>query len=337
MTARGLRGVTRRLTVLVAAGLMTTLVAGCGTAAEQTAAADRSTTVGHRFGTTTVVGTPTRVVAASSQWLDALLQFEVQPVGYLSVGPMGDERGLLPWESEVAAEAVELDESAATQIAAPLPEEQIASLQPDLVLGSLSISDQASFDRMSRIAPTIAALGDGQVDSWDAQVEILGRILGQEERARAIVDSTNTRIDALAARLPGLRGKTAVLSQFVFGTGQLVVVADPTDGASAVFARLGMTLPSKLVAEAGASGGRLVLSPERVDALTADLVVMLPNGGTTEDLMKLPGFPELPSVQSGGMAIGDYATVTGFNTPSASSIRYSLERVTPQLESVAAQ
>ncbi|MFG1785561.1 hypothetical protein ACGFIU_24270 [Rhodococcus oryzae] len=72
----------------------------------------------------------------------------------------------------------------------------------------------------------------------------------------------------------------------------------------------------------------------QVDALTADLVVMLPNGGTREDLMRLPGFAALPSVGSGGMAVEDYPTVVGFNTPSSASLRYSLDRITPQLEAI---
>jgi len=242
---------------------------------------------------------------------------------------MGDERGLYPWESEVDDSAVELDRASMTQVGASLPEEQIAGFAPDLILGSFAVADQEDFDRISKIAPTVAALGDVQVDPWESQVEVLGRILGEEDRAAEIIANTNGTVDGLADRLPALSGKTAVLSQFVFATGQLVVVADPDDGASAVFRRLGLTLPPTLVEEAGATGGRLTLSPERVDALNADLVVMLPNGGTRDDLMRLPGFAQLPSVQPGGLAVEDYATVVGFNTPSSLSLQYSLGLITP--------
>ncbi|MFF2110808.1 hypothetical protein [Rhodococcus koreensis] len=73
-----------------------------------------------------------------------------------------------------------------------------------------------------------------------------------------------------------------------------------------------------------------------MDALNADLVVMLPNGGTRDDLMALLGFDRLPSVQQGGLAVEDDATVVGFNTPSSLSLQYSLGRITPQLEAVGA-
>lgn len=322
--------VLRVVTMSVLAG-MGLLVAGCGEDSDS-AAAERPTTVEHVYGTTTVEGTPTRIVAGTSQWVDALLEFGVQPVAYNSAAERGDDRGLFPWQSEVAADAVELEASAASM---SLPVEQVAAQNPDLILGSYTVGSQTDYDTLSALAPTVPALSDAQVDSWEDQVTALGEILGQQDRANEIIADTNGRIDELADRLPGLQGKTAVLAQYMFPTNQLVVVADPDDGASAVFEQLGMSVPQALVDEAGATGGRLTLSPERVDALTADLVVMLANGGTTEQLMALPGFADLPATKEGGLAVVDYPTVVGFNTPSATSVLYSLERITPQLEAVA--
>ncbi len=113
------------------------------------------------------------------------------------------------------------------------------------------------------------------------------------------------------------------------------MVADPDDGAAALFTQLGMTLPPTLVAEGGASQGRVVLGPERVDALVADLLIILPRGGTEQDLMALPGFDRLPAVTGGGLAVVDFPTVVAFNTPSSLSIDYALDVIRPQLEAVA--
>ncbi len=96
-----------------------------------------------------------------------------------------------------------------------------------------------------------------------------------------------------------------------------------------------MTLPQSLVEEAGVAFGRVMLSPERVDALVADLLVILPNGGTEQDLMALPGFDRLPSVANGGLAVVDYPTVVAFNVPSSLSIGYALDELRPQLEALA--
>ncbi|MFD4367127.1 ABC transporter substrate-binding protein [Rhodococcus sp. NPDC058521] len=293
-----------------------------------------ATVVEHSFGSTTVEGVPERIVAGGSQWVDALLEFGVQPVAYLSAANQGDDRGLYPWQQDVSEDAEELDRSAA-MIGAMPPVEQIASYAPDLILTTSTNLNPSSYDQLSGVAPTVPSITDAGVDPWEEQIAVLGRILHEEDRADQIIAERNGDIEALAQRLPGLEGKTAVLSQFMFGTSQFVLVADPEDGAAQTFRRLGMTLPPTLMEEGGVSGGRIMLSAERVDALTADLVVLLPNGGTREGLDALPGFSDLPAVKGGGLAVVDYPTVVAFNTPSSLSLEYGLDKITPQLEAVA--
>lgn len=315
------------------AAVATVLVAGCASDEDTTGTtSEESVTVEHVFGTTTLDGTPERIVATSGQWVDALLEFGIQPVAYLSAGSMGDERGLYPWQQDVTADAVALDD-VSLLTGGDLPVEQIASLQPDLVLGSWLVDSEADFDTLSAVAPTVAPLSDTGVDRWDEQVRVLGEILGRSDDAEKIISDREAEI--AEAALPGLAGRTGVLSQYVFGQGQFVVVADPEDGAAALFEQLGMTLPPSLVEEAGVSQGRLMFSPERVDALVADLLIILPNGGTEQDLMALPGFADLPAVTGGGLAVVDYPTVAAFNTPSSLSIGYALDTIRPQLEAIA--
>ncbi|MGW0023959.1 ABC transporter substrate-binding protein [Rhodococcus sp. NPDC003383] len=322
-----------RVRFALAAAVATVLVAGCASDEDTTGTTSgESVTVEHVYGTTAVDGTPERIVATSGQWVDALLEFGVQPVAYLSAGSMGDERGLFPWQQDVAADAVALD-AASLLTGGDLPVEQIASLQPDLVLGSWLVDSEADFDTLSAVAPTVAPLGDTGVDRWDEQVRVLGEILGRSDDAEKIISDREAEI--AEAALPGLAGRTGVLSQYVVGQGQFVVVADPEDGAAALFEQLGMTLPPSLVEEAGVGQGRLMFSPERVDALVADLLIILPNGGTEQDLMALPGFADLPAVTGGGLAVVDYPTVAAFNTPSSLSIGYALDTIRPQLEAIA--
>jgi iron complex transport system substrate-binding protein len=311
-------------------------VAGCSTTDDaniDSAGTAESVSVEHVFGTTTIEGTPERIVATSSQWVDALLELGVQPVGYISAGSTGDERGLYPWQSDVSTDAVDLTAGNDTTMEGPLPVEPIAALEPDLILGNWQITSADSYGTLTEVAPTVAPLGETGVDNWDDQLRALGTLLDRTGDAERIISERNAEIDEYA--LPGLEGKTAVLSQFMFADQQFVVVADPTDGASALFEQLGMTLPQSLVEEAGVAFGRVMLSPERVDALVADLLVILPNGGTEQDLMALPGFDRLPSVANGGLAVVDYPTVVAFNVPSSLSIGYALDELRPQLEALA--
>ncbi|MGC0363363.1 hypothetical protein ABH922_001347 [Rhodococcus sp. 27YEA15] len=117
------------------------------------------------------------------------------------------------------------------------------------------------------------------IDPWQAQVEVHGRILDKESDADHIIGTTHGGLDTMAARLPGWTGRTAVLSQIVFATKQVVLVADPDGGDSTVFEQPGRSSPPRIVVEAGATGGRLLPSRERLDASTADVTVLLPDGG----------------------------------------------------------
>ena len=64
----------------------------------------------------------------------------------------------------------------------------------------------------------------------------------------------------------------------------------------------------------------------------ADLLAFLVNGGDERDLSDIPGFCSLP----GTVAVLDYPTIVGLNTPSALSVPYALEWLRPHLEATAA-
>jgi iron-siderophore transport system substrate-binding protein len=113
----------------------------------------------------------------------------------------------------------------------------------------------------------------------------------------------------------------------------MYIVADENDGSSVFFQPLGMRM-HPAVRERGEETGeaRIQVSVERADLLRADLLAFLVNGGDEGDLSDIPGFARLP----GTVAVLDYPTIVGLNTPSALSIPYALERLRPYLEAAAA-
>ncbi|AEF39631.1 ABC transporter substrate-binding protein [Hoyosella subflava] len=299
----------------------------CGSSDRDAGAETAPLSVEHRFGAAEIIGQPQRVVALSSQWLDALLALDLQPVAYLE-DPLAGDDGLYIWQHPHIGDA---DPITASDTGLPL--ERIAAAEPDLILADYSAGEQQVYDQLNAIAPTIGMLGDEQVDPWYKQIRVIGEILGKTAQAEEIIDRVNNEVTAIARELPELAGKTAVLSQFMFDSDQIVAVADPEDGASTLFYALGMSLPDHLVTEA-AGTGRLIVSPERVDILRSDLLITWPNGGDPEELMQIPGFSELPSVQGGGFAAVDIETVIALNTPSALSTEWVLNSLRPQLECV---
>ena len=314
------------LAVLGTASLLVT--AACGVAGQ--AADDDATklatpvTVDHRFGTTTVETVPERVVTIDLQWTDVMLSMGVEPVGY-SVDTLMPETGV-PWQQLPAG-------ATALSLTDGVPVEQILALDPDLVVVSFSLTDQATYDLLSARVPTIAGPPEaGQGIPWQDLVRTAGKILDKTDQAEQVVSSVEEKATATAAELPGLQGKTFVLAQYVVGDG-ITAVADEADGSSLFFQQLGMTMLPAIKAEGEKTGSsRVQLSTERVDLLRSDLLAFLINGGDESDLADLPGFDKLP----GTVALLDYPTIVGLNTPSPLSLPYSLTQLRPYLDTAAA-
>jgi iron complex transport system substrate-binding protein len=281
-------------------------------------------TVEHRFGTTTIDAVPERIVAIDLQWTDTMLAMGVEPIAYSVDAYMPDPE--VPWQDLP-------DDATALNMEDGVPIDKILSLDPDLVVASFSISDQETYDLLSARVPTIAGPPSATaVTPWPELVRTAGQILDQPDRAEEVISSVEQEIRDTAAQLPELSGKTFALAQYIVGD-SMTIVADEEDGSSELFQQLGMRLYPPLVSEGEESGdARISVSTERADLLRADLLAFLINGGDESDLADIPGFDQLP----GTIAVLDYTTVVGINTPSPLSIPYALDALRPYLEDTAA-
>ena len=244
------------------------------------------------------------------------------PVGYLA-GPPAGESGVYPWEAGLLAESTPIEATDA------LPFEQIAALDPDLILVGHFAVEQDQFDQLAEIAPTIGLLGGQQVDDWQAQLDVIADVTGRRDEAVAARDHVDNVVAGAVADLPGLAGRTYALVNYVEGDGLFYVVADPEDGASQLFCDLGMEIDHDLLAIEPGAFGRIELSFENVGLLQTDMLIVFAQTGDPSDV---PGWDALPAVESGAVVTLDFAAVSGLNTPTPLSIPYSLDLVRPTLE-----
>lgn len=281
-------------------------------------------TIEHLYGETEIAERPTRIVSLDTQWTDALLALDAPPAGYLADYNLPEG---FPWREDLLADSTEMTATDA------LPFEQIAALEPDLIVVSYFAQDEEDYEMLTAIAPTVATLSENQVDTWQDITMAAGEILGETEQAQQVVDDVDGQVADLAAELPGLEGKTFALVNYVKGD-KFYVVSDPADGAVVLFTQLGMEIsPAILEAGKGASG-RAEISLERTDLLDADLLLLLTNG---EDPSSIPGYDQLPAVESGAAALLDYAQAVAVNTPTPLSIPWALEELRPQIEAAAGE
>lgn len=305
--------------------LAATACSGGGEDATEAAAnpLDEPVTIEHAFGETEIDAVPERVVTIDLQWTDIMLAMGVEPVGY-TIDPTSTSEGGMPWqEISEEAEALSLTDGP--------PIEEIAALEPDLILGMHTIADEETYTLLSEIAPTIANPTDLEVAPWQDLVTIAGQMLNDTDAADEVIASVESEVATAAEELSGLEGQSFALGQYVVGDA-IYIVADEIDGSSLFFQDLGMTLYPPVVEEGEETGDpRVVVSTERADLLEADLLAFLVNGGDEDDLADIPGFDELP----GTVALLDYETTVGLNTPSPLSVPYALQELRPELEDAA--
>ncbi|WP_067695798.1 ABC transporter substrate-binding protein [Nocardia jejuensis] len=322
---RGPRGRTRLVTAVMAGALTLGLVA-CGSDSDEAAGSGEPVTITHTQGQTTINGTPKRIVALGNQWLDTAQSLGVTPVGYVdNVAILSKTQP--PWEPESLKSAKSLDTTGNLA-------EQVAALNPDLILVDTFIADAKTYGDMSKIAPTVPGLNKATVTPWSDQVRALGKILHATDKADKVIADLDARIDGIAQRNPGLKGKT-FLSTWLGGPSQLMVLTDPNDGSSQVFTQLGMTIPKHLTEQSGSSGGRLSLSPERVDELDSDFLIAGYSPGQDEKYRQLPGYADLPAVKKNAVAFLTVLDITAINQPTPLALPYILDKIEPTLANAA--
>ncbi|MDF0529428.1 ABC transporter substrate-binding protein [Tsukamurella sp. 8F] len=326
-----------RPTTFAATALAVALVSSaCGSSGEQAGStSSASVTISQANGTTEFpVGTEKRIVATGYS-IDNLLALGIKPVALVQYG----QEIPTPWQKG-KLDGIPIIKSADGK---SLPVEEIAKYKPDLFAGDYYIMNKSNFDALSGVTKVLGGIAaDGEAAGWKAQLEALGKILGLESKVKEIEAADTANVERLAKKYPGLKGKTALVTQYVANTSQFNLVSDPKDSANALFASLGMTVPKAVrdnpsFKTGTEGGGRGFVSLELIPTISANFMAIFPSGATAADLDKLPGYATLPQVKSGATLVADRATIVAMNQPSSLSRAWVLEKIEPQLETAAEQ
>lgn len=187
------------------------------------------------------------------------------------------------------------------------------------------------YPQLAAIAPTVAYKEKSGMATFQENAAVIGRAVGREARmARAVADVT-ARIDALAARLPGLRGKTFA-GAYYHGPGKFAANNSPNHTAARLLSQLGM----RQSPEFAATVVNRSLSPERIDVLECDfLSIGFGSPQLRTELEANPLYAGLGAVRDGRVFVGDNLSSTAGNQPTLLNIPWLLDRWTPVLEKAA--
>jgi iron complex transport system substrate-binding protein len=329
------------LTVLAAVPLALAALSGCGSAAGEEPTSSGSAAGGgafpvsieHAFGETTIEERPERVVVLGWGAQDTAYALGVTPVGMPSYPYGGGEDGVLPWNDEY------FDPEATTLLdtADGAPLEAIAALRPDVVLAPYEGFDEAVYEDLSGIAPTVAYAGEPWTTPWREQTRMIGTALGLADEAGDLISEADEQVAQIAADHPEFADLTFAYTSM--GADALYLYL-PSDPRVQLIEDLGLTVaPSveELAAGAEASTFYAQLSPELAPEIDADVIVGFADGLAAEEVAALPAYGQVPAIQRySAVLIDDEGFGAAVSSISVLSIPYALERLVDQLATAAA-
>ncbi|TDD87473.1 iron-siderophore ABC transporter substrate-binding protein [Actinomadura darangshiensis] len=299
----------RPAAVLSAAVLGALLLAGCGSGSSDTpadtapaaAAGTFPVTVEHAFGTTRITEAPKRVVSVGYTDDQALLALGVKPVGMVDQypnppGTSPDINTQWPWVKDkwggARPEVVMSNGDSGPNY------EKIAALRPDLIVAVYSEIDKAGYDKLSKIAPTVArtkAEKEPFSAPWQDNAVHIAKALGQEAEGTKMVADIQAKLAAVRKAHPEFASQTAVVLSWYKNS---VAPFTTTDVRGQLVSGLGFKGATEIDKIAG---GKFytVLSPERVDLVDVDRVFVVNDKADQEALKKFALFANLSAVKDG--------------------------------------
>jgi iron complex transport system substrate-binding protein len=294
--------------------------------------------VEHRYGTTEIVEAPQRIVTLGYSDQDFLLAFGVAPIAVTDW--YGDyPSATWPWAEEELgdAEPVVLNQGAFTG-EQDFNYEQIAGLDPDLIIGLYTGMTPEEYETLSAIAPTVSSSAEYPFFGmpWQETTRMVGRALGRPERAEEMVAEVDAMFAEAVAEHPEFEGVEMVVAEvFEPGSSFARSAADPR---TVFMTQLGFTLPDDIAEMAGDQDGAEV-SDEQMELLDRDLLIW--NIGfepsLREQIEDKPLYPRLDVVARDRVLFIDDPLVSGALTWSTVlSLPYAIEHLVPDLASAVA-
>jgi iron complex transport system substrate-binding protein len=189
------------------------LLAACGGAEEKTTEKEEtpktteetSYTVEHSMGSTTIKGTPKRVVILTNEGTEALLAMGVTPVGAVK-SFTGD-----PWYDHIADQ---LKDTQVVGVESEVNVEAIAALKPDLIIGN-KMRQEKIYDQLNAIAPTVFA--ETLRGDWKVNFELYAKALNKEEKGKEVLEKYDSRIAELKEKLGDKLNMKVSMVRFMAG------------------------------------------------------------------------------------------------------------------------
>jgi len=305
----------RRAVLAIAAAFTVALLSGCASAASvpPSGTSTASTTVTSAYGDVTVPEKPQRVAAVSYDTPWQLMSLDVKPVATIDYSRWAD--------SFTTAQMDFVADAAKVGTFGEINFEALTAARPDLIIGTADEIDEATYERLRSIAPTVITGGADRGD-WQSISEQTAAATGTTATWQAEKAAFETlRDETRATYRDVIEGNRWINFSFGDEPGQFSVQLPTGSTGDLVVNEMGLAYGPGAASIADTDGRGYVAFPlEQLPTVFEGVTVALtfasadgtPNA-TIADIMNTPLFQTLPVAQSGhvyGMrsSVTDYVT-----------------------------
>ena len=276
----------------------------------------------HKYGTTRIETEPKKIVSLSFIGHDFLLALGIKPYA-LRKWYGTDPYGVWAWGHEALGDAQPVVMQGEINI------EQIAAMQPDLILGQWSGMTERDYSLLSQIAPTVppkAEYGDFGTP-WQEMQRTVGLATGKSAEAEDLIKNLEDRFENVRETHPEWQGASSVM----VWSGETGAYTS-RDLRGRFLEDLGFKVP-EAVNQRGTLENFYVLIPaEDLSPIDVDALVWIDAGGNAPVLNRMPLRPTMRAYKEGREVYSDPLLSAALSHSSPLSLNYALDQIVPLLE-----
>lgn len=253
----------------------------------------------HAFGKTIIDKTPKRIVTIGWGNYDTALALGITPVGVekANFGKL-EKNGLPVWSNNKAKTSIKTFSGSNG-----VNFEAISSMKPDVILASYSGITKKDYERLAKIAPTVAYPSKPWETKWREQTLINSKGINKEDEGKKLVEEVDEKINKSIKKYPKLKNKKVVFTWINPADFSQFYVYLPNDPRANYLLDLGFKFPEKLKSLPSNSFSATV-SKEQVELLNdADILVTYGDETTLKQLQNNSIYGQVKAIKKGNVLV----------------------------------
>ncbi|MGH8967594.1 MAG: ABC transporter substrate-binding protein, partial [Actinomycetes bacterium] len=203
---------------------------------------------------------------------------------------------------------------------------------PDLIVAISADVDEATYDKLSKLAPTIVR-PEGAINygvSWEVATTMIGEAVDKADEAKTIIEDTKVAINDTLRANPRIDGTNGEIIRANAEGGWYVYT--PVDARGQFLFELGVNPPPKLAKLDDGGSYWVDVSAEKTDDLEADIVIAIADPDEQKLFEDSKLFQQLAVNKRGGVLfVPEEPIGQALSYTTVLSIPYALEKLAPKI------